>query len=109
MKAENENDNSIDKVRFASDPIYSKTLFACLDNDLPYEDKHYENIAAIDKFISKQNIIDVIVACGCYVGGGYKFDKETNDWIYVLPFNDKGLLAFIDRSQISIKQITEVV
>ena len=26
---------SIDKVRFASDPIYSKTLFACLDNDLP--------------------------------------------------------------------------
>ena len=43
------------------------------------------------------------------MGGGYKFDKETNDWIYVLPFNDKGLLAFIDRSQISIKQITEVV
>ena len=50
---------SIDKVRYASEPIYFKTLFACLDNDLPYEDKHYENISAIDKFIIKQNIIDV--------------------------------------------------
>ena len=98
---------SIDKVRFASDPIYSKTLFACLDNDLPYEDKHYENISAIDKFISKQNIIDVIVACGSYVGGGYRFVKEDNEWIYVLPFDKKGLLAFIDRKQISIKQIEE--
>ena len=31
---------SIDKVRFASGPIYSKTLFACLYHYLPYEDKH---------------------------------------------------------------------
>lgn len=90
------------KVRFASDPIYFKTLFACSNNDLPYEDKRYENIDAIDQFISKQNIIDLIIACGCYVGGGYRFVKENNESIYVLTFDEKGLVAFMDRKQIII-------
>jgi len=51
----------------------------------------------IDKFINNQNIIDVIVESGCYVGGVYRFVKENNEWIFFLSFDEKVLLAFIDR------------
>ena len=33
---------------FTANSVYSKTQFACLSNDLNYEEKHYENIKLID-------------------------------------------------------------
>ena len=51
---------SIDMIRFATDTVYSKTHFACLDNELDYDEQHYENIKRIDDFVNKKGIIDLV-------------------------------------------------
>jgi len=53
---------SIDMIRFATDTVYSKTHFACLDNELDYDEQHYENIKRIDDFVNKKGIIDVLLS-----------------------------------------------
>ena len=60
---EDEQLEDVDMVRFSADPVYSKTQFACLSNDLDYDEKHYENIKQIDEFISDKSIIRLIIAC----------------------------------------------
>ena len=74
--AGDENIKSIDMIRFATDTVYSKTHFACLDNELDYDEIHYENIKRIDNFINKDGIINVLDVCGDGVSSSYKWYAE---------------------------------
>ena len=95
----------MDKERFLHEPLYTKTQFSCLDNDIPYAPEHQAAIKAIDDFISNQTILNVIVALGDYPDAGYKWCKDSKEWIYVLPFPNDGLIAVIDEKSISIQKV----
>ena len=52
--------SSLDKDRLLIDPLYSKTIFACMENDLNYKVEHQLKIQSIDAFISNKSILDVV-------------------------------------------------
>tara|TARA_B100001250_G_scaffold409625_1_gene434353 strand:+ start:1027 stop:1452 length:426 start_codon:yes stop_codon:yes gene_type:complete len=95
---------SIDKERFAIDPLYSKTILACLENDIPYSQSHLNGIAAIDEFISNKKILDVIVSIGDYPDAGYGWVEEEQEWIYIIPYPNDGYVAVVDAHTISIRK-----
>ena len=92
-------------VRFSADPVYSKTQFACLSNDLNYDEQHYENIKQIDDFISDKSIIRLIIACGRGTRANYVWFDGTNEWLYVVEFPNRQLTAVIDRKSIQIRKL----
>ncbi len=100
--------SKIDKDRFLIEPAYSKTIFACLSNDLAYTPEHQTKIAAIDSFLTNKGIIDVIVALGNYDEVDYCYVKESNEWIYCIPAPDKGLFGLVDDKSIQVKSIKDV-
>ena len=95
----------VDMVRFSADPVYSKTQFACLSNDLNYDEQHYENIKQIDDFISDKSIIRLIIACGRGTRANYVWFDGTNEWLYVVEFPNRQLTAVIDRKSIQIRKL----
>ena len=99
---------SIDMIRFATDTVYSKTHFACLDNELDYDEQHYENIKRIDNFVNKKGIIDVLDACGNATSSSYKFHEELEEWLYLVWFPNKELVALIDDETIQIKRTKRI-
>ena len=102
---EDEQLEDVDMVRFSADPVYSKTQFACLSNDLDYDEKHYENIKQIDEFISDKSIIRLIIACGRGTRANYVWFDGTNEWLYVVEFPKRQLTAVIDRKSIQIRKL----
>ena len=95
----------VDMVRFSADPVYSKTQFACLSNDLNYDEQHYENIKQIDDFISDKSFIRLIIACGRGTRANYVWFDGTNEWLYVVEFPNRQLTAVIDRKSIQIRKL----
>ena len=76
----------------------------CLDNELDYDEQHYENIKRIDDFVNKKGIIDVLDACGDATSSSYKFHEELEEWLYLVWFPNKELVALIDDETIQIKR-----
>ena len=97
--------SSLDKDRLLIDPLYSKTIFACMENDLNYKVEHQLKIQSIDAFISNKSILDVIVSLGSYEDITYRYISETDEWIYIIPATNKGLIAIVDDRSIQVRKL----
>ena len=97
--------SKLDKQRFLTEPLYSKTIFACYENKIAYTPAHQQKIEAIDNFISNKGILDVIVAMGRYEKTGYSYVTDYDEWVYVIPAPRKGLIAIVDDISIQVKTI----
>ena len=97
--------SSLDKDRLLIDPLYSKTIFACMENDLYYKVEHQLKIQSIDAFISNKSILDVIVSLGSYEDITYRYINETDEWIYIIPATNKGLIAIVDDCSIQVRKL----
>ena len=102
--ADDEMLKDVDMIRFTADAVYSKTQFACLSNDLNYEEKPYENIKLIDEFINKTSIVNVILSLGKESEGNYIYHEETSEWLFMVRFPITGLVALIDKNTIQIRE-----
>ena len=97
--------SKLDRERFLIDPSYSNTIFACYENKLDYTPQHQQKIEGIDKFISNQGILDVIVSLGRYEDAGYSYIPDEDMWVYLIPAPNKGLIAVVDAISIQVKTI----
>ena len=96
--------NHYDYDKLLDDPLYCKTVLACSDNDVEYSSKHYDSIKQVDKFRDTKTITSLIVAVGDYNDTAYVYCKDDDEWFYLIPYLNNGMLALVTHNTYTLRK-----
>ena len=84
--------------------LYSKTTIACKNNGIDYTKKHQQEIQAVDEYKDRPEVIQLILASGnLYEELDYIYIENTDEWIYMMKFEDTKTMVLISKDTFTFK------